>query len=69
MFSAFLAHNLFDRNISKKKESMYFYKRSQGLGHGDQRKTNIWIFLSYHELSSLIDMTTQKELDALFHAK
>ena len=31
----FLAHNLFDRNISKKKESMYFYKLSQGLEHGD----------------------------------
>ena len=49
----FLAHNLFDRNISKKKESMYFYKLSQGLGHGDHGLTNIWIFLTYHELSSL----------------
>ena len=62
----FLAHNLFERNISKKKESMYFYKLSQGLGHGDHGLTNIWIFLTYHELSSLkFDwyMTPQKALD------
>ena len=37
--------------LVKRRNRMYFYKRSQGLGHGDQGQTNVWIFLSYYELS------------------